>query len=256
MPIKTNLKSFTPRKEAFKREIQLISGGYTNRKAFPDGKILVYPWDNEVNEWMLENARRLTKEELMYGLLAQCCNLNGAKSDDFIAEEITLILLVSRARLSDDRLTYKSVCPYCYKTVDETVFILGELQPVGQKTADYPGFDVVTLLDIQDVIKLRPIQVADERGISNRKAQEKAQIGDNLLRTLMRIVSINDSQPDRLDELNTWFQALSPKDAKFIEDQGRLLTPHLNTTIPHVCEDPDCNREFFHTLTFDQEFFR
>jgi hypothetical protein len=111
MPIRTNLKSMTPRREAYKREITLLSRGYTDPVHWPEGKLTVYPWDSEIDEWMLENARKLSKEELIFNLLEKCCNLNGGKVADFVADEIYLVLLVSRARLTADKIRYFFALP-------------------------------------------------------------------------------------------------------------------------------------------------
>jgi len=254
MPIRSNLKSFTPRREQYKREITLLSKGYTSPKAWPDGKLTVYPWDNEVDEWVIENVRRLSKEEFIFALLGKCCNLNGGDVALFISDEINLVLLVSRARLSADRVTYLAVCPFCGYKKEESAMIPDELEPLGVKAADYPGWDAITLPEINDVVKIRPLMVRDERMIVGRLEIERRITSDALLRTLLRVVSINDTQPDKLAELVEWYRALPPKDAKFLEDEGRRLTPHLNTAMPHKCDE--CLKEFKHVLDFNAEFFR
>jgi len=254
MAIRTNLKSLVPRRDAYKREITLLSRGYTSPTAWPGGKLTVYPWDNEVDDWFVENARKLTKEELIFSLFERCCNLNGGRLDDFVADEINLILLVSRARLANDHIRYTSVCPHCGAKKDETIAIPDELEPVGVKEPDYPGFDVFTLPDVQDVVKVRPLLVKDERAIVGRPTVERARVPDTLLRTLMRVVTINDTRPDALEELIQWFRALSPADSKFLEKEGRRITPHLNTAVPHKCDE--CLKTFDHVLDLGQEFFR
>ena len=90
----------------------------------------------------------------------------------------------------------------------------------------------------------------------NREDNEKKFVPDPELRTLMRIMTIGDGKPDTLEELVTWFRALHPKDSKFLEDEGRRITPHLNTNIPHLCDDAECGRKYIQPVTFDQEFFR
>lgn len=256
MPIKTNLKSLTPRRQQYKREITLLSHGYNDQTAWPDGKLTVFPWDNSIDQWLIDNARRLTKQELVYGLLKHCCDLNGGKLDKFVADEINLVLLVSRALSSDGVVVYTSVCPFCGAKKPEQIKVPDELEKVGEKSADYPGFDTITLPMIQDVVKVRPLLVEDEKTILDRKDEDKKVVPDSELRTIMRVKAINESKPDTLEELVTWFRALHAKDAKFLEDKGREITPHLNTNIPHVCDDTDCGRKFTYPLTFDQEFFR
>jgi hypothetical protein len=238
----------------YKREITLISGGYTNPTAWPGGKITVYPWDNEMDNWVVENARRMSKEELVFGMLSRCCNLNGAKIDEFVADEMNLVLLVSRARLSNDIIEYTATCPFCGTKKEEKATIPDELEPIGTKTADYPGFDEIELPIIKDKLKVRPLTVKDERAIVTRSETDKKLTPDTTLRTLQRIVSINESRPDNLEELASYYRALCPKDAKFLETESRRLSPHLNTAIPHKCDE--CLKEFDHPLDFSAQFFR
>jgi hypothetical protein len=244
-----------PRRQAYRREITLLSHGY-NSPAWAGGKLVVYPWDNVVDQWLIENLRRLTKQELVYGLLQICCDLNGGKIDDFVADEINVVLLVSRALSTDGVVMYTSVCPHCGFKHAEKIKVPDELEKVGEKAADYPGFDTITLPTVQDAVKLRPLLVKDEKTIINRDSLQKQSVPDAELRTIMRVVSINDTTATTLEELTTWFRALHPTDSKFLEEEGRKITPHLNTNIPHVCDDPDCGRKFTHPVTFDTEFFR
>lgn len=256
MPIKTNLKSLTPRRQQYKKEITLLSHGYNNPTAWPGGKLTVFPWDNSIDQWLLDNVRKLTKAELVYGLLKHCCDLNGGSLDDFIAEEINLVLLVSRALSTDGIVVYTSQCPFCGAKKQEKIKVPDELEKLGEKSPEYVGFDEIVLPVVQDKVKIRPLMVKDERIIIERDDDRKKAVPDTELRTLMRIVDINESKPDSHEELLTWFRALHSKDAKFLEDEGRRLTPHLNTNIPHVCDEIECARKFTHPITFDQEFFR
>lgn len=256
MPIKTNLKSTVPRRQAYKREIQLLSHGFSNPTAWPDGKLTVFPWDDSVDRWMVENVRKLSKQDLVYGLLRLCADLNGGNIDDFVADEINVVLLVSRALTTDGVVVYNSVCPFCGAKKAEQIKIPDELEKVGEKPQDYPGYDDITLPDVKDVVRLRPLLVRDEKTIVGRKDSDKKVISDTELRILMRIVTIGGSKPDTLDELIVWFRALSPRDAKYLEEQGRAITPHLNTNIPHTCDEPECGQRFNQLLTVDTEFFR
>jgi len=256
MPIKTNLKSLTPRRQQYKREITLLSHGYNNPTAWPDGKITVFPWDNAIDQWLVDNVRKQNKQELVYGLLRHCCDLNGGNIDDFVADEINVVLLVSRALTTDGVVVYTAVCPFCGYKKQEKLKVPDELEKVGEKTQDYAGFDEITLPVCEDKVKLRPLLVRDEKLVINREDDKKKVIPDAELRTIMRVVSIGEGKPDSLEELVTWFRALHAKDAKFLEDEGRRITPHLNTNIPHVCDEADCGRKFTHPVTFDQEFFR
>jgi hypothetical protein len=254
MAIKTNLPSLTPRRQEYKREIILPSGGFSNPKAWPAGRLTVFPWDTQTDEYLIENARKANKQQIIYGLLQQLCYLNGASVDDFVSDEIPAILLVARSLSTGGTVAYTSQCPYCNKRTGETIKVPDELERLGEKKPDYVGSDLITLPQSQDVLRIRPLLVKDEKIILDRTDEQRAAISDTSLRLLMPIVSINDSKPDTLEELNTYFHALPPKDARFLTDEERRLTPHLNTVLPHVCDD--CGREFKHNLSFDQDFFR
>jgi hypothetical protein len=256
MPLKTNLKSMAPRRQVYKREITLLSHGFSNPTAWPDGRITVYPWDNAIDQWMIDNLRKTSKQELVFGLLGKCCDLNGGSVDDFVADEINTVLLVSRALSTDGVVAYTSMCPFCGDKRPNTIRVPDALEKVGEKSKDYPGYDEITLPVVQDVVRLRPLLVKDEKIISGRTDEKRRLISDGELRTAMRVVTINGEAPSTLDELILWCRAIHTTDIKCLEEKGREITPHLNTFIPHTCDEPECGRHFKHPLTFDQEFFR
>lgn len=255
MTIKTNMSTMTPRRQQFKREIILLSHGFSNKAAWPDGKITVYPWDSEIDQYLVKEGRKLTKQQLATGLIEHLCELNGGKVENLVADEVQTILLVARALSSDGIVVYTSACPApgCGAKRQEKIKVPDELEKVGEKSDTYPGYDEITLPVSKDVVHLRPILVKDERIIENRLQEQKETISDILLRLLMAVVSVNGGQPDVLEELVTYYRALPPKDAKFLEEQQIQLSPHLNTRIMHSCDE--CGKVFSQMLTFDQEFF-
>lgn len=256
MPIKSNLKSRVPRRQQYKQVITLLSHGYSSPQAWPDGRLTVFPWDNAIDQWIIENSRKLNKQDLMLGVLRNCCDLNGGNVDDFISEEVNLVLLVSRALTTDGVVSYTTTCPYCGFKKDEKSKVPEELEKVGEKTADYKGSDLIELAAVKDAVQLRPLLVRDEKLIINRKDEERKSVSDQELRTVMRVVSINDTKPETLVELVDWYRALHPADAKQLEENGRSITPHLNANLKFICDESDCGKKFNHPLTFDQEFFR
>ena len=78
MPIKTNLKSMAPRRQQYAKKFKLVSGGYTNRKAWPEGEITVLPWDTDVDEWFV-NAQEMGEQDLLGGVLERVVAWNGAE---------------------------------------------------------------------------------------------------------------------------------------------------------------------------------
>jgi hypothetical protein len=254
MAFKTNMTNLQPRKQVYKREIQLLSRGFSAPQAWPNGKIIVFPWDSSIDQYLMEQTK-ISNNSLFFGLLERVCNLNGANVDQFVVSEIQSILLLSRALQYDGAMEYDSHCPFCNTVARETITIPDELQPVGQKPENYPGYDDIVLPGCKDVVRLRPLLVKDHKKIDELcrgeigKAFNKRQ-----LQILMPVMTINDGPPDNLDEINTWYEALSPSDAQYLQEMQVELTPHLDNRIPHRCGE--CQRTFHQILTFEQEFFR
>lgn len=254
MPIKTNMTNMTPRRQQYKREITLLSKGHTSPQAWPKGKITVFPWDHTIDNFFLEENRRgASKNELLFTLVEKLTDLNGAPIDDFPADEVNTVLMVARS-IGHEKVTYKTRCPLCNCEMTESISVPDELEKVGEKPEEWPGYDEITLPDCKDVVQLRILTVKDEKIVQNRKPEQRREISDSDLRTLMPIVSINESTPDTMEELQLYFSALSPADATFLIEQQRQLSPHLNTSIPEKCDD--CKHQFVQVLSFDRIFFR
>jgi hypothetical protein len=254
MPIKTNMTSLQPRRQAYKREITLLSKGFSAPKAWPGGKITVYPWDSEVDAYVLEQAKANSQDNLLYGMLERVIDMNGASIDQFVFSEINSILLVSRSIQFDGTIEYQSSCPYCHAKDHELIKIPHELAPIGEKALDYPGFDEITLPDCKDVVRIRPLLVKDQKKIEMRDSDALLKFSDRKLQILFSIVTVNEGAPDTVDEAAEWYDALSPTDSRHLEERQVDLSPRLDNRLPHKCKK--CTRDFHHTLLFDQEFFR
>lgn len=256
MAIKTNLKTMTPRRQAYKQKITLPSHGYSNPTAWPNGEITVYPWDSDIDEYLLTLSRQSGPKHLMlFQLVEKLCDLNGGSIGDFVAEETNIVLLVARSLSQDGTITYMAKCPQCHHTTPEQIRVPDELAKHGEKSLEYPGYDEITLPVCGDILRIRPLLVQDEKMVLNREEPERKTIPDNCMRNLLRIVTINDTTADTVFELKAWLEALSPKDIKFFSDKAQEYGPRLNTAIPHVCEIDYCRFEFKKVLTFEQEFF-
>ncbi len=247
------MASLLPRRQTYAKAWKLLSGGYVNRTAFPEGKITIYPWDTEIDDYLV-NAATVGEHNVLYGVLERVCNLNGCKVGEFVFSEVITVLLIARSAGSGGVLRYMSDCPACRTKEEEQIRVPEELEPLAQKPPDYSGFDVITLPACADKVSIRPLQVDDEKKISERPSDEKRHVEDGVLRKLMPVVTINDSRPDTLDELLNWYLALPPEDARFLAEQEEALSPQLNRRIPHRCRA--CGAEFFHTLNFNERFFR
>lgn len=257
MPIKSNITDRRPRREKFKQEITLISGGYANRSAFPAGKITVYPWDTSIDAWLTEAANSATgtdRDRVLYDLMGRVCNLNGCKLEDFVVGDVNTVLMVARSIQNKNVIQYLAKCPKCGAEATDTIEVPGELLPVGQKAPDYNGLDKVTLDDDKEVVETRPLRIRDELAIVGRTAEDKARINNTIAHILAGIVSINSTQPDRIDEALEWYLSLSPHDAAQLEKHMEDSTPHLSQEFPQKCDA--CHHVYPYRLALDQEFFR
>ena len=258
MPIKSNLKDLTPRREHYKREITLLSKNHTLppdlKDKWPGGTITVFPWDHAVDTYFIDETRRGSdKDKLLYKLVARLSNLNGVDIEHFPAEEINTVLLVARS-IGSEKVQYTATCPACNNAETQEISVPDELEKKGEKDLDWPGYDDIELPDCKDVVRLRILTVKDEQIITSRNSEQRRGINDGDLRVLMPVVSINDTTPDDIMELKVWFNALPPQDAKFLVNQERELAPHLNTAIPMRCDH--CSHQYTHVLLFDRLFFR
>jgi len=254
MAIKTNLTSLEPRRERLKRVIKLISGGYYAKDKLKDGELTVYPWDTTVDAWMMEQFQHNSRPTILWEVAAKVCDLKGLPIEEVTVGDAYTILLVARAVRSKNVLSYTSKCPNCNETANEEIAVPDGLEKVGEKPANYPGFDEIALPESKDVVRLRPLFVKDSVAIAERTPEQRASVPDNLASVLCCIVSVGGGTPESYSELATWHAALDPADVVFLEKEQNRLTPRLSQVIPHQCGS--CKTKFSHTLRFDQEFFR
>ena len=259
MPIKTNLKSLAPAYERYKKEVPLLSGGYSAPELFPSGTVTVFPWDTEVSAW-LASDRTLQPGRLLYALTGRLTGFSEKQVQRFVAGEVTLVLLVARAAANEQVINYTARCPVCGTLERCSVVVPDNLAKVGEKAKGYQGWDEITLPDANDILRIRPLLVADELAIADRPrvacAVEPSDTGARLIASIISVNggAVNDGTPTALDELKQYYFALSPKDLQFFTAQVDKLTPHLDTRLMQQC--PACKHGFAHELTFDEEFFR
>jgi hypothetical protein len=256
MAIKSNMQNFTPSKERFKQEIKLLSHGYSCPTAFPGGLITVYPWDVDVDAWVAERAQRAKKSLFMWDLLERVCNLNGCPVDNFVVGDASTVMLVSRAISHQNVVEYTAKCPapLCGHSRRDTIRVPDELEKIGEKSDTYSGWDEIELPNCKDKVKVRPLVIGDIKKIEDRPEISRQKISDRLCRILAVVVDINNTTPDVIEELVSWYEALHPQDKKFFSDQQDLLYPHLNTQLDYTCEK--CAHEFSIPLQFNDAFFR
>lgn len=259
MPINTKLKDLTPSRERYMREIQLISRGYYKPTSFPDGKIMVFPWDSIVDHYVANLARNKARSKrLIFDILPKVCNLNGCHPDEFIASEVLLILLVSRSILRQNNVIFETKCPECSYESQETIAIPDGLEKVGEKTNNYTGIDVLVLPESTEEVTVRCLRIRDEVELIERDKTSDKLLGidmpDHVTRVLKAVVEINNSKPDDTKELVRWFNALPPGDQDYLLREFDKTQPSVSTTIKIKCDS--CGAGFEHELKLDDDFFR
>ena len=180
--------------------------------------------------------------------------------DKFVASELLLVLLVARSLTTEGQVQYTPKCPHC-GTVHKPSFIKvpSELGVIGQKGPDYPGYDEITLPKANDVIRIRPLLVEDirlarEAGGTLDTASMQG-VGTNTRHAMLSISTVNGEKPDSLKELVTYYRARDPSDILFLKRKIRENSPALDTLVPHICDNPECAKEFKYDVSMGYDFF-
>lgn len=250
MAIQTNLKSLKPARERFKREIKLLSGGFSMKDIIPGGLITIYPWDQSIDDWVIKNIKKVQMATLPYEITKKLVGLESIEA--LPAGDVNTILLVAKAAARDCKVTYKATCPACNHVEVISLTIPDQLERIGEKGPDYPGWDEFTLPACQDTVRVRPLLVRDERALLDHPDNDA--IPRSVARAITHLVSVNGGPPDSPEEAATWFKALQPSDFDFYVETTAKLEPHLGTDLKHKCDK--CGTEFMHNLSLDAEFFR
>lgn len=254
MAIKTNLTSLAPRREHYKRDIALISGGYYNRKAFPAGMVTVYPWDSHVDNWFQERLRQPKKEYALWEAVEKVSDLNGCPLRDLPMGDMWTILMVAKSIRTDCVVEYRARCPHCENIEQATIKIPDELQVQGKKSPDYVGHEDIILPDSKDAVTVRPLTVGDNMYIMERTAEQRRIMPDMIAGILLPIKAVGGGTVDSVEEVLAWYNALSPRDAEELKTAQGRTHPQLDTTVQHKCEV--CDGTFTYDLELNRDFFR
>lgn len=253
MAIKTHMDSLVPSRDRYKKEITLLSHGYYAKTALPDGKITVFPWDSRVDEELLAQSRnQASKVGVLFRLLPKLCNLNGCPLDSMLVGDAMTVLYVSRSFRTNCTVVVKTVNK-AGKSVSIDVSIPDQLTRVGEKSADYAGYDEITLPTTKDVVRIRPLSIGDEVKIEDVTDKDGA-IPAGILRAIVPIISVGGGAPESVNELVEYWDALPVSDQVFIQEQEDLLSPHLSNIVTVV--DDKTGEELSFELSLDREFFR
>src|ERR1044071_3985975 len=164
------IKSNITGQRQFSQRIKLISGGYVDRVAFPDGMVTILPWDALIDEWVLKNN---STNEILFSLelFPKLCELHGCPADKMVMGDVNTIILVSRAIRYSNVIEYVPVCTECRReNKPEKVTIPQNLRRVAEKPVDYVGYDEITLPDSKDVVRISPIRVSQVKHVLARES--------------------------------------------------------------------------------------
>lgn len=262
MSLKSNVSTKAPTKERFAKEIDLLSLGYFNPVAFPDGKITVYPWDNSFEEFVAKRAQKGEKQEfILWELFPKVCDLKGCNPKLFPAMEALLIIMVSRAITRNSKIDLKLKCPDCGNSWNETLTIPEQLEKIGEKKQGYPGYDVLQLPECKDFVMVSPMTIGDSYNTSKRSDALKDLFSDSVAEVLAVVKAVAivreelaDSRVDNPMEAFEWFKRLPPSDVVYLSSKINELTPQLSTTLTVEC--PKCETEFKSSVDLNASFFR
>lgn len=266
MGIKTNMKSLTPRREAFKKEITLVTGGYYCKDKLPGGKVTVFPWDSHVDEWFTEQSQKSRSQFLLYETASKVAALNGLDWKDLTDGDAMTIIMVARAITTGFKVRFETECPGCSdKTISE-VAVPDQLDKVNEKTDDYSGIETITLPVSKDKVMFRHAFVKDLISVNGRSPENKSKVTQAAAIAALTVVSIGgtgekdpttgliDGAPASIQEFLQWYEALPPEDEKYLATQRAALEPNLSQKVNCKCDK--CSKEFSYKLDLTLDFFR
>jgi hypothetical protein len=257
MSFKSKLTDLRPARQKFSKAISLLSGGMVNAEYFPEGRLTVYPWDNQVDEWIQGRLRKGNTKgrTLLFHVLPKVCDMNGCPLDKFISSEVLMVLMVSRSILRNDVVEFESECPDCQTNHVNKLKVPDQLEKIGAKNSSWPGFDLIDLPTVGDQIKTRLVTLGEELAIIERPEADRGNIcSDTIARLVAGIASINDGTPDRAIDVVNWFRALCPSDQEYLLEAFDKTQPQLGVAVHLKCDA--CGKEFDHVLQLDNDFFR
>lgn len=260
MAIITKLTDLTPTRDRLRRKIPLVSGGFAAREHFPDGQVVIRPWDSHASEWAVDNRFAIGQTKKL-AELATIISLADLKAIKLLTEgDLVAMIMTSRAlTFKGARVDYQPVCPRCGRTQKPaSIVIPDELGVHAQKQPDYPGFEPVGALpEAGDEIELRPLLVNDLIDLQEAERELSARGLSKTQAALAKaLVSVGGGKPENLVEAGRYVSALPIDDINFLDAAYDKISPRLDTDIPHRCDFDDCRHEFKFTLELIRDFFR
>ena len=265
MAINTKQTSLANARDRFKTVVPLVSGGYASMERLPSGKITVFPWDSSVSEWLA--TRDTSGEGEMHTLAALASKVTGVKVDGLrcLPEgEISMIVMVSRAlAFNEQRVIFKPRCPHCGKPQpDASVRVPDDLEVLGQKPSDYPGYEPAFTLPVNtDELVIRPLLVGDVLDLEDRLTDRSdplmpKDVTELQFRLVSSLVSVGGGKPDNAVEALSYVRSLHPEDTDAWAAKLIAASPSLSSVVKCKCENESCGLPFTHNLNLRRDFFR
>jgi len=243
----------TPSVERLKTTIKLPSGGYSLKPDIPDGNITIWPWDSEVSNWFLSMTRQggSARTDVPVQVVRKLTRLPEKVMNRFLVSELFLVMLVGRSLVNGGTLRYEAVCPHCTaKQKPSTIKVPDQLGVQAEKPVDYPGYDIVTLPEVGDELKISMLTV-EAAQLATDAAKNISEDGAHAAAT---IIEVGGGRPADIHETFKYYLALSPSDREYLNKKIRELEPGLDLEIPHACDA--CEKKFKFNLGLSYDFFR
>lgn len=212
-----------------------------------------------MDEWVAtsKDSRSSDYAQFLLDIVKRLVNFGDCPPQNLCYGDATLVMMVARSLRNKGQYSLEPKCtnPKCGHTnATEYIRIPEDLEVLGHKSLDYLGFDEITLPDSQDTVVIRPTTLGDVIRLANRTEMEKATVTETRAGLLWNIASVGGGKPDSMDELNAWYNALSPSDQVYISQTREKLEPQLSNRINFECEK--CKEEFSVEIPLNSEFFR
>jgi hypothetical protein len=254
MPLKSNRKG-----PKVSQVFTLPSHGFPYPDAFPEGRITVYPYNSEVEQTIADEGivpqERINKAVKCIAAFPEVFN-----TDDLLVGDQYYVFAASRSMSGDAQYKFKTQCSSCGKQ-EEHEFTLPNGLPIKEYPATFKEPLTFDLPDLKDTIGIRFLRVRDEKQIrlfcKTRKQVHNEQ-GDITItaRLASHIASVNDGQPDNLDEAYEYVKGLAGADFIKLRTEIQKSQPGLMQLLRVQCPHSDCNTVYTTVFPINADFFR
>lgn len=267
MAIKTNLNGNAL--SASTREYRLPSGGVTYRDKFPTfpDTIIITPYSYRTEGVLSTNLTYFKKLAIISGMVVQNFP-EGFDPANLLNADVVTILAIARGLTYGEVYKFSSLCDNCGHKEPHTVKVPDDLQVKtwSHKTmAALVKESTILLPHCKDKVAIGFLTLKDEDEIISGAAAVRKQVTDTaaaltsygdqqIRRVAQRIVSVNTTTPDNLDEAINYVGKISGADMVALNKALVDLEPGLDFDWRIRCEK--CSHEYVAEVPMAMQFFR